>query len=178
MNPSEMPPAIFPSDEADGLALYVFPMGNGDWYAGVEKQRPDGSLPMMEKSVRFCTDATQMAPNGVLCAALLYQIGVGNDEEAERLAEAMLDRYRSKRPKQERYELLQSELSDHLGGRPDFGGFVESLRSESGWVSNLGSGTKDKGMYDSDSKKLNDLAAQVQELATAAETVGKDLGHL
>ena len=97
MDVSGMPLAVLSSDEGDGVALYVFPMGNGDWYACVAPEREDGGLPMSDQSVRFCTDGSQLG-DSVLVMAILYRVATGDREQALDGARALVDVLSGKPP--------------------------------------------------------------------------------
>jgi hypothetical protein len=73
MDVSKMPLGVLASDEGDGVALFVYPMGNGDWYASIAPERDDGGLPMGDHAVRFATSGSQLG-DAVLVMALLYRI--------------------------------------------------------------------------------------------------------
>lgn len=89
--------AVFPSDDADGVALYLSPAGNGDWYAQVSPQRGDGGLPMADEAVRFCTIGSAFPPETVVAIALLYRLGTEDLAQAEWLAQSLLTQIQEKR---------------------------------------------------------------------------------
>lgn len=73
-------------------------------------------------------------------------------------------------PQPDRLELARSELSECTGGRPDFAGFLTSLKSEARGTQEIHAGDR-SGQATSDVDKLEKLAEQV-------ERVGKSLGFL
>jgi hypothetical protein len=91
MDVSKMPLGVLASDEGDGVALFVYPMGNGDWYASIAPERDDGGLPMGDHAVRFATSGSQLG-DAVLVMALLYRIATDDRDQARCLASAVLGR--------------------------------------------------------------------------------------
>lgn len=87
---SSMSIGSFSSDEGDGVALYVYPMGNGDWYVSVGPERDDGGLPMGDHAVRFRTSGSQHDHDAVLAVALLYRLATRDSAAARHIAGSLL----------------------------------------------------------------------------------------